>query len=135
MKKLILLTAVAVLGVSLSSGAFAQLRSISGTVYFLESTGETANCNNVYLYSDVNCENQVNVTPTDCCGGYSFHDLQAGKYYVKAIFTELDCYSCDWYGTCSYTVTDCVEADVTDHNVSGLNFDLGLTACFNSSCE
>lgn len=134
MKKLILLTAAAVLGVSLSSGVSAQLRSISGAVYFDESTGETANCNDVYLYKDSNCTDLAAVTPTDCCGGYTFVDLQPQKYYVKAVFTNIDCALCDWHGTCSFTVTNCVEADVTDSNISGLNFDLGLTACFNSSC-
>jgi hypothetical protein len=127
MKKLILLTAAAVLGISLSSGAFAY--TISGTVYFDESSGEEAVCTDIYLYSGSNCINQIDATATTCCGAYSF-EVGSGEYSIKVVFTNIDCAACDFSGTCSYK-EECKNVSVGGTSVI-LNFDLDLPYCDNS---
>jgi hypothetical protein len=136
MKKLILFFVVAFLGVTLTVGAFAGPK-VEGWVYFDISTGEQANCTSVVLYSDQGCypQNKSLETTTGCCGEYMFWVLPYTTYYVQATFTGTDCLRCDFSGTCNYTVSDCIIADIVDSTDVTVNIDLELTACYNSTCD
>jgi hypothetical protein len=133
MKKLILFFEVAFLGVTLTVGAFAG-PNVEGRVYFDISTSEPANCATVYLYDNDQCSGQpLQQTETNCCGDYVFGVEPYTTYYVKADFPG-GCAKCNVSGTCSFTISDCILADIIDSTDVTVNIDLGLTACYNTSC-
>jgi hypothetical protein len=133
MKKLILITAAAILGVMLSSEAFAW--TVSGKVFFHSDTlGETP-CALVTLCEDSTCNTVFVLDHTDCCGNFDLSGPWPDTVWVKMEF-EADppadslCnvqQGCSWTGTCS---DDDDIKMVTTSDVGALYFDLSQANCY-----
>lgn len=101
MKKLHMVTAVTTLGLVLCSAAFAQLYTVSGTVYFDSARTDPAPCSWVQLYSGTGCihpDSLVDSQVTDANGQYSFDDKMPGSYSVVARWAVVFCTDCDTMG-------------------------------------
>jgi hypothetical protein len=131
MKKLILLTVVAILGVSMSYGICAA--NINGTVFLDLNSGEWAPCATVYLCADANCtEELLDPVKTNCCGDFSFGIADPpDTVWVKVVYVAKE--SCLEYPFCSSDGTCSNETQtkmVLTSDPSTLYFDLEQPDCY-----
>jgi hypothetical protein len=131
MKKLILVTSAVILGVMLSSGAFAW--TVSGNVFFHSDTlGETP-CALTTLCEDSLCNTVFVLDYTDCCGLFNLSGPWPDTVWVKVDFYPGYADTCDQQQGCSWTATGCSEAHqlkmYTSQDIIPLSFDLNQDDC------
>jgi hypothetical protein len=133
MKKLILLTVVAILlGITLSGEASASW-VISGKVFFHDA--EEAPCATVHLINVGPCLGIPQEVRTDCCGYYRFSVPEVDcSYQMWAEFDEED-QECDECSNWTHTNCDCTTSTTPEtYWIDGdrtINFDLNCGACDN----